>query len=198
MKIGLVCPYDLAKHGGVQEQVLLLRDWLDAEGHDVTVVGPASEPVDGVVAVGGSVTVRSVPGRTEFMVRTLNEYSNLEQIRDTIVARLEGRDVRVRECRPDEIGMSVSYPLPGTRFYEMVREELGSKQNWVDSEDLDMMFVGTYTTAFYRQLYVVLHKEFRARRSMRRLLGAMRAPTRPAPSRRLSGTNRPSHFTIAV
>lgn len=59
MKIGLVCPYDLAKHGGVQEQVLLLRDWLDAEGHDVTVVGPASERVDGVVAVGGSVTVRA-------------------------------------------------------------------------------------------------------------------------------------------
>ncbi len=84
----------------------------------------------------------------------------------------------VRECRPDEIGMSVSYPLPGTKFHAMVQRDLGDKQNWVDSEDLDMMFVGTYTTAFYRQLYTVLHKEFRARRSARRLLAAVRSPSR--------------------
>jgi anaerobic magnesium-protoporphyrin IX monomethyl ester cyclase len=84
----------------------------------------------------------------------------------------------VRECRPDEIGMSVSYPLPGTKFHEMVGHDLGLKQNWVDSEDLDMMFVGTYSTAFYRQLYRVLHKEFRARRSVWRLLGALRTPAR--------------------
>ena len=24
----------------------------------------------------------------------------------------------VRDCEPDDIGMSVSYPLPGTKFYE--------------------------------------------------------------------------------
>ncbi len=59
MKIGIVCPYDLAKHGGVQEQVFLLREWLSGDGHDVTVVGPASEEVEGVVSVGGSVTVRA-------------------------------------------------------------------------------------------------------------------------------------------
>ena len=34
-------------------------------------------------------------GRTEFLVRTLNEYGDLEQIRETIVAVIEGRDVRV-------------------------------------------------------------------------------------------------------
>ncbi len=82
----------------------------------------------------------------------------------------------VRDCRPDEIGMSVSYPLPGTKFYETVQRELGDKQNWVDSEDLDMMFVGTYTTDFYRQLYLVLHKEFRARGAARRLFGLLRRP----------------------
>lgn len=84
----------------------------------------------------------------------------------------------VRECRPDEIGMSVSYPLPGTKFYRMVEQDLGDKQNWIDSEDLDMMFVGTYTTEFYRQLYRVLHKEFRARSAARLLLGALRRPAR--------------------
>ena len=46
----------------------------------------------------------------------------------------------VRECRPDDIGVSVSYPLPGTPFYERVKAQLGDKQNWVDSDDLAMMY----------------------------------------------------------
>jgi len=36
-------------------------------------------------------------GRTEYMVRTLNEYVSLEQIGDTIVAFREGRQIRVRD-----------------------------------------------------------------------------------------------------
>src|SRR5262249_31553155 len=67
----------------------------------------------------------------------------------------------VRDCRPDEIGISVSYPLPGTKFYERVKAELGEKQNWVDSDDLEMMYHGTYGTDFYRVLYRVVHHEFR-------------------------------------
>lgn len=67
----------------------------------------------------------------------------------------------VRDCRPDDIGVSVSYPLPGTKFYEMVRLQLGEKQNWIDSDDLDLLYQGPFSTQFYRQLHVVLHKEFR-------------------------------------
>jgi anaerobic magnesium-protoporphyrin IX monomethyl ester cyclase len=69
----------------------------------------------------------------------------------------------VRDERPDEIGVSVAYPLPGTRFYDMVRDQLGSKQNWDDSDDLAMMFRGTYTTPFYRDVRDVLHAEVDAR-----------------------------------
>lgn len=72
----------------------------------------------------------------------------------------------VRDCRPDDIGMSVSYPLPGTKFYESVKVQLGEKQNWVDSADLAMMYQGPFTTGFYRQLHSVLHKEFRSRKAM--------------------------------
>jgi anaerobic magnesium-protoporphyrin IX monomethyl ester cyclase len=76
----------------------------------------------------------------------------------------------VRDCKPDDIGMSVSYPLPGTKFYESVKLELGAKQNWVDSNDLEMLYHGPFTTAFYRQLHVVLHKEFRARKAWAALM----------------------------
>jgi anaerobic magnesium-protoporphyrin IX monomethyl ester cyclase len=67
----------------------------------------------------------------------------------------------LRECQPDEIGISVSYPLPGTKFYEKVKQDLKEKQNWIDSADLAMMFRGTFHPDFYRVLHKVTHKTFR-------------------------------------
>src|SRR5262249_26699172 len=46
----------------------------------------------------------------------------------------------IRNERPDDIGVSVAYPLPGTAFYDRVHEELRAKTNWSDSDDLAMMF----------------------------------------------------------
>ena len=65
----------------------------------------------------------------------------------------------VRETAPDDIGISVAYPLPGTKFYDRVAAELGAKQNWLDSEDMAMMFHGTYATEFYAALHDALHLE---------------------------------------
>jgi len=67
----------------------------------------------------------------------------------------------VREVRPDDIGVSVSYPLPGTRFYQQVSEQLGRKSNWSDSADLSMMFRGEYSSEFYRALADAMHAEVR-------------------------------------
>ena len=72
----------------------------------------------------------------------------------------------VRECLPDEIGVSVSYPLPGTKFYDNVKEQLGEKQNWFDSQDLAMMYHGTYSPDFYRALHKLIHKRFRVWKGM--------------------------------
>ncbi len=71
----------------------------------------------------------------------------------------------VRDCRPDDIGISVSYPLPGTKFHESVKAELRDKQNWTDSADLDMLYHGPFSTAFYRHLHTVVHTEYRARKA---------------------------------
>lgn len=65
----------------------------------------------------------------------------------------------IRETRPDDIGVSVSYPLPGTKFYDRVKAQLGEKTNWSDSEDLAMIFQGAYTNEFYRALHDALHAE---------------------------------------
>jgi anaerobic magnesium-protoporphyrin IX monomethyl ester cyclase len=65
----------------------------------------------------------------------------------------------VREMRPDDIGISFSYPLPGTVFYEQVQQQLGQKRNWTDSDDLCIMFTAAYTTDFYRTVRDALHAE---------------------------------------
>lgn len=74
----------------------------------------------------------------------------------------------VRECMPDDIGISVSYPLPGTKFYERVKLELGEKQNWVDSDDLAMLYHGPFPQEFYRILHGRVHHEFRLRKAWKK------------------------------
>jgi anaerobic magnesium-protoporphyrin IX monomethyl ester cyclase len=75
----------------------------------------------------------------------------------------------VRELRPDNIGISVSYPLPGTLFYEKVKDDLLLKANWTDSDDFEMMFQGTYSSSFYRKLQRFVHKEFRKTEGLQNL-----------------------------
>ncbi len=88
----------------------------------------------------------------------------------------------VRDCHPDEIGISVSYPLPGTKFYERVKAQLGEKQNWVDSDDLAMMYRATYVPDFYRVLYRVVHHEFRMRQGLAQLKRDLLHPRHWRPS----------------
>jgi anaerobic magnesium-protoporphyrin IX monomethyl ester cyclase len=77
---------------------------------------------------------------------------------------LATRDL-VDHARPDDVGVSVSYPLPGTKFHELVKEQLGSKRNWQESNDLEMMFSGTYRTEFYRSVRDLLHDHVTERSS---------------------------------
>jgi anaerobic magnesium-protoporphyrin IX monomethyl ester cyclase len=74
-------------------------------------------------------------------------------------AELQETIAFVREIRPDDVGISFSYPLPGTIFFENVQAQLGSKRNWMDSDDLCIMFTAAYTTDFYRAVRDALHLE---------------------------------------
>ncbi|HEV8287259.1 MAG TPA: radical SAM protein [Chitinophagaceae bacterium] len=67
----------------------------------------------------------------------------------------------INELLPSEIGISVSYPLPGTLFYEKVKADLKEKTNWTDSDDLSLMFRNTYKPSFYKQLHRYVHKTYR-------------------------------------
>lgn len=67
----------------------------------------------------------------------------------------------INELLPYEIGISVSYPLPGTKFFEKVKNELVNKTNWKDSDEMALMFSNTYQPAFYKQLHSYVHKSYR-------------------------------------
>ena len=67
----------------------------------------------------------------------------------------------INELLPYEIGISVSYPLPGTVFFEKVKTDLKEKTNWTDSNEMALMFRNTYQPAFYKQLYQYVHRSYR-------------------------------------
>lgn len=67
----------------------------------------------------------------------------------------------IGELLPYEIGISISYPLPGTPFYEKVKAELKEKANWTDSDELQLMFHNNYSPAFYKKLHRHVHHHFK-------------------------------------
>jgi len=71
----------------------------------------------------------------------------------------------VLELMPDEIGISVSYPLPGTKFYDKVKEQLKEKANWTDSDELALMYKGTFSPSYYKKLHRYVHKVYRRKQS---------------------------------
>jgi anaerobic magnesium-protoporphyrin IX monomethyl ester cyclase len=82
----------------------------------------------------------------------------------------------VRELLPDDIGISVSYPLPGTVFHERVKAELGDKRNWRESDDLDPLVKSAFSRGFYQTLARTVHAELRARRGARALRALLGDP----------------------
>jgi phosphatidylinositol alpha-mannosyltransferase len=87
MKIGLVCPYSINKHGGVLEVVLALRDGLVERGHDVKIITPRprnygkeTDTPDGVIFFGNSTDFKA-PDTTP----QVSSRADVEQI-DSILA----------------------------------------------------------------------------------------------------------------
>jgi len=83
----------------------------------------------------------------------------------------------INELLPYEIGISVSYPLPGTVFYEKVKADLKDKTNWTDSDELALMFSNTYQPAFYKQLHRYVHKTYRTHVAWENIRRLIKKPT---------------------
>jgi anaerobic magnesium-protoporphyrin IX monomethyl ester cyclase len=82
----------------------------------------------------------------------------------------------INKLLPHEIGISVSYPLPGTIFYEKVKTQLKEKSNWTDSDEMALMFRNTYSPSYYKQLHHYVHKNYRKHLAIENLRSLIRRP----------------------
>jgi radical SAM superfamily enzyme YgiQ (UPF0313 family) len=67
----------------------------------------------------------------------------------------------MRTLRPDDVGISISYPLPGTPFYDRVKDRLLGT-SWETAMDCTLLYEGEYPQAFYRATREVLRHEHAA------------------------------------
>lgn len=93
---------------------------------------------------------------------------------------------------PYDIGVSISYPLPGTKFYETVKAELKTKSNWTDSDDLSLMFQNTYSAPFYKALHRYIHKRYRTKQGLEALKKVFSQPLSQKQIKKIASI--PYHF----
>ena len=146
--------------------LLLKEDTIDAlaeSGLEEVWVGAESGSQTILDAMDKDTTVEQIYEATRILkkknvrVAFFIQFGYLGETKDDIAKTIH----MIKELAPDNIGVSVSYPLPGTKFYEKVKDDLKLKANWTDSDDLAMLFKGTYSSAFYKKLQRYVHKEYR-------------------------------------
>ena len=182
----LVNSKKLAFRYKIQSRVdlLLQEDTIDAlaqSGVETVWVGAESGSQKILDAMDKGTTVEQIGKARRLMkdkglkVAFFLQFGYLGETQEDIDATLN----MVLKLMPDEIGISVSYPLPGTVFYEKVKETLNEKKNWTDSDDLAMMFQGTYAPAFYRVLHRYVHSRYRIQRGIELLKRIFSKPAFP-------------------
>jgi anaerobic magnesium-protoporphyrin IX monomethyl ester cyclase len=125
--------------------------WIGAESGSQRVLDAMNKGTTVTEIVTARQRLRAVGIRVGFFIQL--GYLD-EQLADILATR-----ALLELARPDDVGVSVSYPLPGTKFYELVKAQLGGKTHWQDSDDLAMMFRGTYTSEFYRAVRNLIHEQ---------------------------------------
>jgi anaerobic magnesium-protoporphyrin IX monomethyl ester cyclase len=125
--------------------------WLGAESGSQRVLDAMNKGTTVTEIVTGHERLKAAGIRVGFFIQL--GYLD-EQLADILATR-----ALLELARPDDVGVSVAYPLPGTRFYELVKAQLVGKTHWQDSDDLAMMFQGTYTSEFYRAVRNLIHDQ---------------------------------------
>ncbi|HEY9004769.1 MAG TPA: radical SAM protein [Ohtaekwangia sp.] len=163
--------------------LLLQEDTIEAfaqSGAETIWIGAESGSQKILDAMDKGTTVRQIHEATHLMkqkgikVAFFLQFGYLGETQEDIDATL----AMVLELMPDEVGISVSYPLPGTKFYDKVKAQLHEKQNWSDSDDLAMMFQGTFGSKYYKELHRYVHSVYRKRKGYMSLQKLFRDPLR--------------------
>ena len=125
--------------------------WMGVESGSQAVLNAMDKGLDLLAVIAARKLLKQAGIRACYFLQFGYPGETWKELQETIVF--------VRNTRPDDVGISFSYPLPGTVFYERVKAELGQKRNWTDSDDLCVMFKAAYDTRFYRAVRDALHAE---------------------------------------
>jgi anaerobic magnesium-protoporphyrin IX monomethyl ester cyclase len=163
--------------------LLLQEDTLDAlaqSGADTIWVGAESGSQKILDAMDKGTKVEEIHEATRLMkqkgikVAFFLQFGYLGETQEDIDATID----MVRTLIPDEVGISVSYPLPGTKFYDKVKDQMREKQNWADSDDLTIMFESTFNKKYYKQLHRYVHSVYRKEKGFLTLKRLVQNPLR--------------------
>ncbi len=130
MRVGLVCPYDLSKPGGVQAQVKDLARHLAGAGDEPTIIGPGLPEALGGVDLGSTV---SIPGnrsrvplsfdpRMGRAIRRAAEHLDLLHVHEPLMPL-----VSLTALRAGVPVVATFHAAPGTvgvGFYRLIRSQL--------------------------------------------------------------------------
>ena len=106
--------------GGLEEEIHVLIDEAKLQRVNLSISQVLSRlRAENINAAGGRIR----EGGAEYMIRTVNEYQNLEEIADTIVFRRDGREIRVKD-----LGQVVY----GQRDREMMTKTDGAESVQID------------------------------------------------------------------
>lgn len=189
----LIQSKNLAFRYKIQSRVDLLQDKdtvaaLHDSGAETVWVGAESGSQKILDAMDKGTTVDEIRKATRLLqqhgikVAFFLQFGYLGETKEDIDATLR----MVLELMPDEVGISVSYPLPGTKFYENVKSQLTEKQNWSDSDDLAMMFQGTYGPQYYKVLHRYVHNRYRIKRGLNHVRKLLRTSTHSVNTRAIA------------
>jgi len=173
---GLMKEHQLSIHYKIQSRAdLLMKDEtiqeLAESGLEEVWIGAESGSQAILDAMDKGITIEEIKQSTQLLQKRRVRVAYFLQFGylGETAADIEKTIQMVKTNRPDDIGISVSYPLPGTKFYDTVKEQLGTKSNWEDSDDLELMFKGTYNSAYYKSLQRYVHHTFRFAQGVRKL-----------------------------
>ena len=133
----------------------------------VVLKGPEASALYGIDAGNGAIVITTKRGRpgtggfeysNSFRLDRAGEYPSLQRKYSTTSS--------LSQSTTDFTYWGLPYAA-GTKFYDTVVLDMGMKHNWKTSGDLDLMYRGTYSPAFYRALHRATHKAFRMWESLR-------------------------------
>jgi anaerobic magnesium-protoporphyrin IX monomethyl ester cyclase len=148
---------------------------LAASGCENVWIGAESGSQKVLDAMDKGITVEQIRGATRLMKEQgikpsfFIQFGYPGELKDDIQLTIN----MINQLLPFEIGISVSYPLPGTLFYEKVKADLKKKTNWTDSDEMVLMFHNTFPPSYYKQLHRYVHQNYHkhlAKNSMQKLI----------------------------